>query len=313
MRAERRRGPRSSTSVPGCHWPCAWSARVWAAAAAAAGLLAERLRDHHRRLDELKTGDLAVRSSLALSYGRPAAPARRALRLLRPARRAGRRDWPLGALSNAAAEGRALLDVLSTRTCSPSTARRTGAPRYRLHDLVRLYAANRAEPSTRGRRARPSTGRAAAWLVLPRSTDAALACRYLSRTAGPAPAVPPAAEVAERVAAARRVGSRRNGRTSSPSRASRRGGNGGLAWNLADSALGFYEMRDLRDDWSAGHHAALRAAGRPATARVRAVSRATSPTASRRPRVRRRGMRAYPRPRTSGFVAAGDTAGRPTR
>lgn len=109
--------------------------------------LAGRLRDQHRRLDELKTGDLAVRASFQVSYESLRAASRgvdpaRAFRLLGlwqgtsislPAAAAligGSDDDVADALE-------ALVDVNLLESPAPD--------RYRFHDLLRVYATERAE------------------------------------------------------------------------------------------------------------------------------------------------------------------------
>jgi len=109
--------------------------------------LASRLRDQHRRLDELSTGDLAVRASFQVSYdsirtvSRGADPAR-AFRLLSL--------WQGASISLQAAAAllgepddeveemlEALVDVNLLESPAPDW--------YRFHDLLRVYAMERAQ------------------------------------------------------------------------------------------------------------------------------------------------------------------------
>ena len=109
--------------------------------------LAGRLRDQHRRLDELKTGDLAVRASFQVSYDslRPAAggvdPARvfRLLALWQGASISGAAAATLvGAPADDVAEA---LEVLVDVNLLESPA----ADVYRFHDLLKVYALERAQ------------------------------------------------------------------------------------------------------------------------------------------------------------------------
>ncbi|MBN6037636.1 AfsR/SARP family transcriptional regulator [Amycolatopsis sp. 195334CR] len=107
--------------------------------------LAAQLRD--ARLDRLATGDLAVRASLTLSYQGLDERSRRLFRLLGlfevpdfPAWLAATvLDCPVG---EATEHAEALVDahLLSVSGTDPA-----GQYRYRFHDLVRLFAAERAE------------------------------------------------------------------------------------------------------------------------------------------------------------------------
>jgi DNA-binding SARP family transcriptional activator/tetratricopeptide (TPR) repeat protein len=108
--------------------------------------LAGRLRNQHRRLDELKTGDLAVRASFQVSYDSLSAPSRgaspaRVFRLLGL--------WQGTAISLSAAAAligepeddvadalEALVDVNLLESPAPDW--------YRFHDLLKVYAMERA-------------------------------------------------------------------------------------------------------------------------------------------------------------------------
>ncbi len=105
--------------------------------------LAERLADQQRRLTELRLGDLGVRGSLLVSYQALDDPgAARLLRLL------GLLDGPDVTLPAAAAllgepatvTQDALDELVDTHLLDEAPA-----GRYRLHDLVRLFARERAE------------------------------------------------------------------------------------------------------------------------------------------------------------------------
>ena len=110
--------------------------------------LADRLRNQHRRLDELKTGDLAVRASFQVSYDtlRPAGagaldPARvfRLLGLWQGVWVSGAAAAALvGAPQDDTAEAlEALVDVNLLESPEPDW--------YRFHDLLRVYAIERAQ------------------------------------------------------------------------------------------------------------------------------------------------------------------------
>jgi DNA-binding SARP family transcriptional activator/tetratricopeptide (TPR) repeat protein len=113
------------------------SRRTWTVA-----VLAEKLADERRRLDELQVGDQAVKATFELGYGQLDAEQARGFRLL------GLADGPDISLHAAAA----LLDRPAGSTESlleslvDASLLESAAPgRYRFHDLVRLFARACAE------------------------------------------------------------------------------------------------------------------------------------------------------------------------
>ncbi|MFF8861485.1 BTAD domain-containing putative transcriptional regulator [Streptomyces sp. NPDC015139] len=115
-------------------------------------VLAAKLADERRRLDELQAGDLAVKATFELGYGQLEPAQARAFRLL------GLADGPDISLAAAAAaldlpaeDTEDLLESLVDTSLLESAA----PSRYRFHDLVRLYARSCADrdeqpPSERG-------------------------------------------------------------------------------------------------------------------------------------------------------------------
>ncbi|MFI1825119.1 AfsR/SARP family transcriptional regulator [Streptomyces sp. NPDC020412] len=105
-------------------------------------VLAEKLADERRRLDELQAGDLAVKATFELGYGQMEPGQRHAFRTL------GLVDGPDISLTAAAAvlglptqDTEDLLESLVDTSLLESAA----PGRYRYHDLVRLYARACAE------------------------------------------------------------------------------------------------------------------------------------------------------------------------
>jgi DNA-binding SARP family transcriptional activator len=105
-------------------------------------VLAAKLADERRRLDELQAGDLAVKATFELGYGQLEPAQARAFRLL------GLADGPDISLAAAAAvldlpveDTEDLLESLVDTSLLESAA----PGRYRYHDLVRLYARACAE------------------------------------------------------------------------------------------------------------------------------------------------------------------------
>ncbi|NEA15745.1 AfsR/SARP family transcriptional regulator [Streptomyces halstedii] len=105
-------------------------------------VLAAKLADERRRLDELQAGDLAVKATFELGYGQLEPAQARAFRLL------GLADGPDISLAAAAAvldlESHTTEDLLESLV--DTSLLESAAPgRYRYHDLVRLYARACAE------------------------------------------------------------------------------------------------------------------------------------------------------------------------
>ncbi|MGX1853263.1 BTAD domain-containing putative transcriptional regulator [Streptomyces sp. NPDC055299] len=105
-------------------------------------ILARKLADERRRLDELRAGDLAVKATFELGYGQLEPQQARAFRLL------GLAEGPDISLAAAAAildldadAAEELLESLVDTSLLESAA----PGRYRYHDLVRLYARDCAE------------------------------------------------------------------------------------------------------------------------------------------------------------------------
>ncbi|MEV5719870.1 BTAD domain-containing putative transcriptional regulator [Amycolatopsis mediterranei] len=109
------------------------------------GELAGRLEDEVRRLDELTVSDLAVRSSIALSYEGLRPPARRAFRLLGRCRLADLPAWAVATLVDDPDD--AVEELVEASLLEARGADGTGEGRYRMHDLVRLYAAELGDPA----------------------------------------------------------------------------------------------------------------------------------------------------------------------
>lgn len=132
-------------------------------------VLADRLADERRRLDELTVGDLEVRAGVGLSYRALPAPARTALRRLGLLGAPDVASWVVAALLDTPeAEADLVVEQLLDAQLLHFTAiDHAGQPRFRLHDLVRVYAAERAEAEDSGQERSAALGRAlGGWLWL---------------------------------------------------------------------------------------------------------------------------------------------------
>jgi tetratricopeptide (TPR) repeat protein len=137
--------------------------------------MAGRLRDVHRRLDEMRAGDLAVRASFQVSFA--SLPASTDKQGIDPARAFCLLGlWPGPGISAAAAaalfgvpqySAEDALEVLVDTHLLESTA----PDRYRFHDLLRVYAAERAAADLAADECDASVRRLLDWYM--RSADAA--------------------------------------------------------------------------------------------------------------------------------------------
>jgi DNA-binding SARP family transcriptional activator len=147
--------------------------------------LADRLADQRRRMDEFAAGDLAVRAAFQVSFdtlNRPASPGAidpaRAFRLL------GVWQGPFIGLQAAAAligEPEDLvadaLEVLVDANLLDSPA----PDRYRLHDLLRAYAAERAEADETPQAIADAVRRVLGWYLRTADAAAVATAPYLDR------------------------------------------------------------------------------------------------------------------------------------
>ena len=136
--------------------------------------MVRRIMRKQDRLGELEAGDLSVRASIASSYGTLAERPRRAFRLLAMLGPADFAEWVIAALlgeSDAA-------DVVSELTCrsllTPLGVDGTGEPRYRLHDLLREFAAECLEDEPRAVRDGAAQRILNGWLQLAQMADGRL-------------------------------------------------------------------------------------------------------------------------------------------
>lgn len=107
----------------------------------------ERLSDERRRLDELAHGDLMVRASLALTYDNLEPAGQQLLRLLGGLEFSSLPRWVAAALLNEDFDRaldllEALVDVHMLEIDSIDL---DGSSRYRLHDMIRLFAREQLE------------------------------------------------------------------------------------------------------------------------------------------------------------------------
>jgi DNA-binding SARP family transcriptional activator/predicted negative regulator of RcsB-dependent stress response len=215
-------------------------ARLAAAPHAAVADQAARLADEQHRLAELTAGDLDVRSSIGLSYRGLPEPTRRAFRLLGLVDTTDVAAWLLAALLDRAepAAASALADLAEAQLLDVIGPDGAGQLRYRMHDLVRLFARERLteeEPRPRPAAAVQRAAAAAAARVERASIDLRADHRALTWLA---------AERGTLVAHAFGHGCAQ------------------LGWRLAGELETFFEIGSHFDDWQHTQRLALEAARR---------------------------------------------------
>ncbi|MEV0384795.1 BTAD domain-containing putative transcriptional regulator [Nonomuraea sp. NPDC050643] len=203
--------------------------------------LASRLADERRRLDELTYGDLEVRASLSLSHRRLSPPSRRLFHLLSHLYAPEFASWVCAALlDTTAAEAATLIDELvNAQLLQPSDA----VPlRYRLHDLIRLFAGESGTEDPRPAVARALGG----WLALAERAHIAVSGGDFATLHGTAPrwttALPTAADPltwydSERLNLVMAV------------RQAAESGLDELCWDLVASSYTLFLTRGHNDDW----------------------------------------------------------------
>jgi DNA-binding SARP family transcriptional activator/predicted negative regulator of RcsB-dependent stress response len=229
-------------------------------------LLAERLADEHRRLDELATGDLEVRASVALSYRGRGEEERRLFRLLGSLVAPTFPAWVAAALLGVElAAGEGLLECLvDAQLVEAAGQDQAGQLRYRLHDLLRVYARERLQCEEPAAAQRASLERVLqGYLTLAEQADALLEPSGVHRYGGdPArgPCDHPAAAIVQRVPFrwleaehASLVAAVEQGCDT---------GTGEAGWRLATALVSFFGVRAHWDDWQHTHEVALATARR---------------------------------------------------
>ena len=166
------------------------------------GRLAERLTDEGTRLNELRIDDLEARGSLAWSYEALDDMRQRAFRLLGLLDVPDFPAWVVAALVEVdlpAAEDvvDSLADVHLLEICGADPA---GQARYRFHDLLRVFARERAyavdTPACREAALRRAFD---TWLSLAVRAEAGLPCRFVKVWLAPGNGTPFDPDVADRV------------------------------------------------------------------------------------------------------------------
>ncbi|HET9380170.1 MAG TPA: BTAD domain-containing putative transcriptional regulator [Streptomyces sp.] len=260
------------------------------------GALADFLHDERGRLDQLQTGELEVRASAELSYRHlpgHAATAFRAFGRLPdeavpgwlvtiamggpanpgPAGRPDRPRHPDGP-HHPDSSDRMLETLVDEHLVEVTGTDPLGLQRYRMHDLLRIYARELAEADAPEVWRERNLAAVDALIALARCANAAMPTRFLGVLGEALPLPGPAAALTRAVRARpiewfeseRRV-------LVSAVESSLRLGDHGRAADLAVELAGFFDMRGYYGDWLRTHRLVLDAVPSPADARSAALLR----------------------------------------
>ncbi|MBO2447214.1 AfsR family transcriptional regulator [Actinomadura barringtoniae] len=224
--------------------------------------LADMLRQERRRLDELAVGDMEVRAGFAMSYRLLPEPTRRAFRSIGLLEAPDFASWAVMALLDVSlAEAQRHLELLiDAHLVNVVGIDGTGQLRYRVHDLIRLYARERSEEEDDPADTSAALERAlGAWLWLAEQAADRVPGPCYAAMHGKAPrwtfAQPVAGRLlgdsvrwftAERAALLAAVHQACELRLDE------------LAWDLAASLEKYFDIRGMYDDWRFAHESALR-------------------------------------------------------
>ncbi|RAG85056.1 transcriptional regulator [Streptacidiphilus pinicola] len=226
--------------------------------------LVRRLSDEQRRLDELSQGESQVRVGFALSYRYLSKEAARLLRLL------GLVDAP----DFTAWVGAALLDIdvldaeevfevlVDAQFLEVTGTDATGRLRYRMHNLVRLYARERAQQEEAETERLAACSRfLSTFLTIAREADSREAAGAERGVHSSAPGRPIDAETLDELLEVPLVWfeAERLALTSSVRQAARMG-IADIAWGLTVCSTAFFGIRSYTEDWGQCSEEALAAA-----------------------------------------------------
>ncbi|MFE0023856.1 BTAD domain-containing putative transcriptional regulator [Amycolatopsis sp. NPDC059021] len=235
-------------------------------------VLADRLHDEHRRLDELRVGDLAVRASVTLSYDLLPMSAATAFRGLGGLGAVQFPAWVVAALLGRP-EADDVLDVLvDAHLVDLVGSDATGQPRYRLHDLLRCYAVELAEQDD-ARRSRTAARRVLeGYLALAVEAAARMPIHFFGQYRDDAAGHPPLPPGTESLLAdpAAWFAAERHTVVAAVTLAAETGCDD-LAWRLTAAMTPYFDLRGHQDDWLSTHAVALEAARRAGAAHGEAI------------------------------------------
>jgi DNA-binding SARP family transcriptional activator len=223
----------------------------------------KRLANQSHRLDELAHGSLDVRTSIELSYRSLRSPAKRLFRRLGLVETLDFAAWVGVPLMEAdAAEAEELVDLLVDAQLLEFAYRdEAGQLRYRFHDLVRLYARERAEADETDAERRAAVSRMlSTWLALVERAHVSLLGGNYLVVHGTAPRIPLDRALMDELMTdpALWYETERRGIVATVQQASAYGFTE-HCWDIAVSAMSLFGTRSHYDEWRRTHRTALAA------------------------------------------------------
>jgi DNA-binding SARP family transcriptional activator len=223
--------------------------------------MVERLADERRRLDELAHGEMVVRASLALSYDGLEPEARRLLRLLSGFEAGSFPTWMAAAVLEADFfDAGDLLELLvDVQLLEIVAVDLNGSPRYKFHDIIRLFAREQLELIEPEDRRRDALGRVAGgWLAIAEQAHRRVYGGDYTVLHGSAPRWQPPASYVESVLGdpLAWLEAERGNLCAMVGQAA----DAGLdeaCWDLAVSMVTLFESRCYFEDWEHTHQRAL--------------------------------------------------------
>lgn len=237
------------------------------------GRLARRLADDARRLDELSHGGMAVRTSIGQAYHGLPAVAQRLLRLLATTTVQDFPGWTAAALLDTdRTDAEDAVDRLVEVQLLDVLRDGAGRIRYRLHDLVRVFAQERLADTETGADRRAAVHRVlGAWLALAEMAHRKEYGGDYAIVHGSAPrhVLPEWADEDPVGAPMEWLDDERTALVSVVRQAAAAGLDE-LCWDLALTAAGLFHLRGYLEDWreaaELAHAAAVRAGNHAGTA-----------------------------------------------
>jgi DNA-binding SARP family transcriptional activator len=225
--------------------------------------LVDRLADETRRLDELRHGDMGIRSSISLTYDSASDQARRLFRRLALLDVPAFSGWLSSALlDQPLAYAEDVLDDLVNAQLIETTGGGSGTPsQYRFHDLIRVFARERLAAEEPAAERKTALERAlGALLCLAEKAH----CRYFGgdyvRIRSDAPRWELPAQLAEELVwDPLSWYDRERATLVAGVRQAAQAGFVELCWSLASGAVPLFETRAYLDDWRETHEIALEA------------------------------------------------------